>query len=35
MAFGGSLDEKRIEEIVAKVLERLGGTDPGLKQAAV
>ena len=26
MAFGGSIDERKIEEIVAKVLERLGGT---------
>jgi aldehyde dehydrogenase len=34
MAIGG-LDDKRIEEIVARVLERLGGSDPGIKQASV
>ena len=29
------IDERKIEEIVARVLERLGGSDPGISQASV
>ena len=33
MAFGGGLDERKIEEIVSRVLERLGGSGGGVTKA--